>query len=252
MDEGLKAHPAAARLKDVDGLFRSYTELEKKLGERPGVLPLGDAPSPEELAAYRKGLGIPDTPAGYALPDLTFPELAQPTPEQLEAFKGLAHELNLTPAQFAGLLDWYQQDVSAQWTTLQQAREQENASGYAVLERKYGAQAMPMLRLAQEYIRRRFGPEAFADLDSFKVKDPETGQLMMLGASPTFIEVVLENAKLTGHDKFVIGDSRGGLLDKTAAQAKIAEIRSLWRDKKLTEQEYKAQFERYAPIAYGD
>jgi hypothetical protein len=252
MDEGLRKHPSLARYQYVDALGKGYVDLEKKLGERPGLTPLGENPSAEEVAAYRKGLGIPESPAGYELPELAFPELATPKPEQLEAFKSLAHELHLTPAQFSGLLDWYQQDVSAQWATLQQAREQENQGGYEVLERKYGAQAMPMLQTAREYIRRRFGPEAFTDLDSFKVKDPETGQMMMLGASPTFIEIVAENARLTGHDKFVIGDSRGNIMNKEAARAKLAELRALYRDGKLGREDYTEQYNRYAPTAYSD
>lgn len=49
----------------IDALLKSYKELEKRMSQRLAP-PAADAP-PEELARFRRAMGIPDSPDGYSV-----------------------------------------------------------------------------------------------------------------------------------------------------------------------------------------
>ena len=49
----------------VEALLKSYRELEKRLSQRFNP-PSADA-SAEEIQRFRRGLGVPDSPDGYAI-----------------------------------------------------------------------------------------------------------------------------------------------------------------------------------------
>jgi hypothetical protein len=216
-NEDLRSHQGLTKFRDVDSLGKSYIELERKLGERPtGVKPLSAESTPEEIAAYRQAMGVPEKPDGYELGELSFPEDVAPTQEQLGAFRNLAHELHLTPAQVKGILTWYSEDLSGQWNGLQEARTAELRDNLSVISKKYGAQAPALVQMASEYVKRRYGQEA---LDSLEAGPGET---KALGNHPLLLEILIENARLTGHDKFIMADSRGGLVDRDSAQQRYS------------------------------
>lgn len=68
--------------------------------------PAADA-DPAALAAWRAGLGVPDSPDGYAvkLPDGVV--LGQDDQPIVDAFLEAAHDANMTPDQVNGALGWY-------------------------------------------------------------------------------------------------------------------------------------------------
>jgi hypothetical protein len=215
-DEGLKSHQALAKFPDLDSLGKGYVELEKKIGERPqGIKPVTAESSPDDITAYRTAMGIPEKPDGYEVGPLSFPEAATPTDAQMGAFKGMAHGLHLTPAQVQGILQWYAQDMSAQWTAMDLQRTESNKATMDGLTKKYGALAPQLITTAQRYVERRWGAAGIEALDF--------GQGGM-GSNPLMIEMLIESAKLTGHDKFIIAESGGALMDGPAAQAKRAEL----------------------------
>lgn len=211
-DESLRSHQGLAKFKDVDSLAKSYIELDKLRNERTGVKPLTAESTPEEIAAYRTAMGIPEKADGYEVGELAFPEDATPTQEQMGAFRSLAHTLHLTPAQVQGILQWYSQDVSQQWNSLQEARAGEVRTHMDTLTKKYGAQAPQLVQMAQEYVRRRYGQ---AGLDAFEAGP---GQTSALGNHPIVLEMLIESARLTGHDKFIMADAAGGLVNQASAQ----------------------------------
>lgn len=88
-------------------VWKAYRALEAKISS--GQLksaPKADA-TPEELAAWRKDNGLPDTPEGYTpqLPNGMVPgEAEMPL---INGFQKTAHELGMTPDQFNKTLSWY-------------------------------------------------------------------------------------------------------------------------------------------------
>lgn len=51
--------------KDLDGLVKSTRDTEKALREKGGIKVPGEDAKPEEIAAYRTAIGVPDKPEGY-------------------------------------------------------------------------------------------------------------------------------------------------------------------------------------------
>ncbi len=67
---------------------------------------LGKDAKPEEIAAYREALGIPESPDKY---DLNGIELTEDDKPLIEKFVGAAHGVNMTPAQVRASLEAYSQ-----------------------------------------------------------------------------------------------------------------------------------------------
>lgn len=88
-------------------LAKAHRELQARMGR--GELKAGLKPdaTPEELAAWRKDNGLPDTPEGYVpqLPNGMVPgEAEMPL---INGFKEVAHKANIPPAAFNEVLTWY-------------------------------------------------------------------------------------------------------------------------------------------------
>lgn len=75
----------------AEALLKSYLELERKLATM--IPPLGPDPSPEEIARFRKALGVPDRPDDYHIKLRT--GLFNCDPEVNRRL----HEAHFTPAQ---------------------------------------------------------------------------------------------------------------------------------------------------------
>ncbi len=100
--------PTAANFKDLPSLMKSLVETKRMAsGKMEGYIKVpGEGATTEEVAAYRKAQGVPDTPDGY--------ELKKPegelgnfyNEEEVKAFAAKAAELGLTKAQAAALAEW--------------------------------------------------------------------------------------------------------------------------------------------------
>lgn len=88
-------------------VWKAYRALEAKISSgQLKAAPKPDA-TPEELAAWRKDNGLPDSPDGYKpeLPNGMVPgEAEMPL---IGGFQKTAHELGMTPEQFNKTLSWY-------------------------------------------------------------------------------------------------------------------------------------------------
>lgn len=88
-------------------VWKAYRALEAKISSgQLKAAPKPDA-TPEELAAWRKDNGLPDSPEGYKpeLPNGMVPgEAEMPL---IGGFQKTAHKLGMTPEQFNKTLSWY-------------------------------------------------------------------------------------------------------------------------------------------------
>lgn len=75
----------------VEALLKSYRELERRLSQR--ACPPGDDADEEERLRFRRAMGVPDGPEGYAIEARH--ELCGPDPE----INGRLHEAGFTGAQ---------------------------------------------------------------------------------------------------------------------------------------------------------
>lgn len=105
--EDRKALKTLERMADPSAVWKRAQELQAKLssGEYMRVPPK-DA-TEEDLAAYRKEIGLPEKPEDYeiALPQgAVMGEADKPI---FDSFKGIAHKANMTPDQLNAAADWY-------------------------------------------------------------------------------------------------------------------------------------------------
>ena len=120
--------------------------------------------SAEEVAAFHKALGVPDTPAGYAV---TLEQGLEGVID-LDAFKGLAHEVGLSPGQAQALVSLAAQKTQAQEAEIAAQVEQQQAAQVeqttSELKRAWGEAMTENLRVANRALRTFGGAELQARL----------------------------------------------------------------------------------------
>lgn len=93
-------------------LFKQYDHTLKMIGSRGPTVP-GENATPQQIADYRKAIGIPDTPANYDIPATQWEEAEKPlgelidksrVPEILDAVKQSAYRNNIPPQALANLV----------------------------------------------------------------------------------------------------------------------------------------------------
>lgn len=90
------------KFKTPDALAKSFVHLERKLGENGNRVAIpGENSSPEDVAAFRKALGVPDTVDGYKI---TTPEGVALNQTTLQKATELAHKHNIPPAALQELV----------------------------------------------------------------------------------------------------------------------------------------------------
>lgn len=101
-------------IKDVKGLFDRTHHLQARLTQSgKGIVPITDKSTPQAIQEYRAAMGIPDKPEGYTLNVPAEAKAFYPAdndPGFIEA-RAMAHKLNLTPTQFAGVMAQYAKTI---------------------------------------------------------------------------------------------------------------------------------------------
>ena len=113
LPDDLKADKSLESFKDVPALAKSYVETKKLVGSKQAPTVPGAAASPEEVAAWRKALGVPDTPEGYTPKQHPIMALPQWNKEAQGAFLKLAHEEHIPPKTLDRILGFYGDFVAA-------------------------------------------------------------------------------------------------------------------------------------------
>ena len=116
-----KALNQLKRFKSPQTLLKSYQEAQKRISEGVKPLAVNADSTPEELAAYRKQMGIPEEASGYGLKfqNDAFNESGS---EALNGWQEFAHAHNMTPEVAQQALEWYE-DIQ----TAQEQQRSENA-----------------------------------------------------------------------------------------------------------------------------
>jgi hypothetical protein len=92
-------------MKSVDDLIQHVDNQDKVISrQNKGVYPPGENANPQEILAFHRAIGVPESPDGYTL---TIPEGVEKYYQDAELMneaKGVMHQLGLTPKQFAGIM----------------------------------------------------------------------------------------------------------------------------------------------------
>jgi hypothetical protein len=98
-----KAH--ASKYKNPLDAIKSDFHKEKMLGRKAQAVVIpGEKSAPEEVAAFRKALGVPETPDGYKLKPESLPDGITWSDDLAKPFAEIAHKHNITPAAMADLV----------------------------------------------------------------------------------------------------------------------------------------------------
>lgn len=204
--EDVRSHPALSSFKDVGALAKSYVEAQKMIGGSVRIP--GPNAKPEEVAAFRAKLGVPESPDKY---ELRVNESVRGILDEkiVGGFRQAAHKLGIPPQAAQGLLDWYSNVLAeGQRSIVQQAKVTE-----AELKAEWGDALYDRnIALAQRVVREMGGDELMMFLD-------QTG----LGNSVPLIKMLARVGHLLAEDGHVPGEVEG-ILSADEAKRKIAEV----------------------------
>jgi len=89
-------------IKSLDDLAKNYREAEKSIRNGGKLTVPGEGAKPEEIAAYHKAIGVPDTPEGY---EFTQPEGAELDGDLVTPLREVALKAGVPAAGFKALAE---------------------------------------------------------------------------------------------------------------------------------------------------
>ena len=141
-------------------LAKAFVETKKLVGAKAAPLTIpGEGASAEEVAAYRKAIGVPDTPAEYQLRVPELPPGEQWTDEVQTKFLTRLHALGTPPHIVQAFVDLYAQHMNEVYNGF---RREAEATGQE-LRRDWGPNYDANLGRANRAIQ-AYGGNALVDL----------------------------------------------------------------------------------------
>lgn len=198
----------------------SYFAMKHKLSSGEYLKALPENASEEDLAEYRKTLGIPETPEGYdltALPEgLSITEADKPA---VADYLKQAHALNLTEAQVKQNVAWYLQNREAEQAALQQRNEQRKDETMNALRAEWGNEFRPNLNAMNGYLD-TLGADAKQALLSARDADGT-----MLLNNPAVVKALAQTARDLNPAATVVSatgaNAAGAIADEIASISKM-------------------------------
>jgi Ca2+-binding RTX toxin-like protein len=155
-----KALERLKRMPAPTDLWKSYTELDKRLNSGASDAPMPDPVKDAEGAKkWREERGIPEDPTGYKLPDAVTKVLTDADKPVLADFTGFAHKRGASPAAVAVAAEWYTDFAARQLGEQVKADKSSSSECDDVLRQEYGTDFKPMMTIAGRYANELFGVE---------------------------------------------------------------------------------------------
>lgn len=211
---------------DIDHVIGRALEMRKQLST--AIVKPGEKATDEQKAAYRKQMGVPETPEAYKWPDP--PNGAQVTDEVKAGRADWAkvfHEENLPASAVERILAKFEETSRAQMVAVSEADKRYAAEQRAALDKKWGPDAT---------VNHEHGKRAFAKLAEKAGIDPaellkietKAGQMLLDHAGMAQIFAVVGREMGEG--------SLGPVMTSTEVDAANGELRSLREGQAKAEQ----------------
>jgi hypothetical protein len=153
---------------------KSVVDLRKR--ESTAIRIPGEGAKPEEVAAYRKQIGVPETPEGYKFPDLAAGETLT---DEMKASRALwakrFHDRNVPAAVASALIDELRADTEAVLAGQVEADTAYAKEQDTVLRREWGADYDKNKEFANRAISRLFADQ----LDAVRAIEAKTGRFIL-------------------------------------------------------------------------
>jgi hypothetical protein len=110
--------PTLAKYKDFGSLAKSHGELQQLLGKKSSAVNVpGEKSTPEEIAAFRKALGVPEKPEEYSFKPDKLPDGVAWDDNSAKAFAAIAHKHHIPASAM--------KELAAHQIAMEEARSQE-------------------------------------------------------------------------------------------------------------------------------
>jgi hypothetical protein len=187
---------------DVEALSKSYQGLEQLLGKKANSVPVPNEKStPEEVSAYRKAIGVPDSPEGYKLKPEQLPEGVSWDENVAKRAAELAHKHNIPASAMSELMKFDMERAALMNQAAASMIESQLESGREELQRVYGDKMPEKIELA-----RRAAVTAGVDPSSQGFVDPQV------------VKAIVSLAEKISDDRLVEGNQTG--ISSTKARAR--------------------------------
>ena len=211
LPEDVRNDPSLKDFKDAGGLAKSYIATKAMVGTKSAI-PGPDA-KPEEIAAYRKAIGVPDAPTGYKVKAheiMAHPEWNRGAQDE---FVKAAHAAGFTPDQVNTAIGFYADFVA------KSAKDNQTAEAEAkvALRNDWGVNYDTFLGASNRGIsrmERAMGMEPGTLVEAVKGSNPEAIARLFHHIESTFVE-----------HGFVTGEPVAGL-GREEAQAKLGTLQA--------------------------
>lgn len=136
---------------DVESLAKSYQGLEQLMGKKAqAILPPNEKSTPEEIASFRKALGVPESPEGYEIAKpQDLPEGVTWDDNVAKSVAEVAHKHNIPAAAMQELVKLDLQRAAQQNEAAAQMIHQQLDAGRQELQRVYGENLQSKIDLAK-------------------------------------------------------------------------------------------------------
>ena len=187
---------------DVESMAKGFNGLEQLLGKKAhAIIPPNEKSTPEEIAEYRKALGVPDSPEGYKLKPEQLPEGVTWDENVAKRAAELAHRHNIPAAAMSELMKFDMERAALMNQAAASMIEQQLESGRAELQKVYGDKMPEKIELA-----RRAAVTVGVDPSSQGFVDPQV------------VKAIVSLAEKLSDDRLVAGDQTG--VSSTRARAR--------------------------------
>ena len=199
----LQQEKTLEKFKGVDGLAKSYVELEKdasRLRNAKGVIVPGENAKPEDMDAFHKAIGRPDTPEdyGFTKPD-NLPEGVVWDDERMAAYAKVFHANGIPKAAAHAIIQAHTESVIQEAAADEKAQKEFLEASTVAIKKEWGKDFEANLAQSEAIIEKLFGSE-------FKSLLKSTG----LGNHPAVVRGMFKASQMIGEHALSMGDGSQG------------------------------------------
>jgi hypothetical protein len=217
-DDAVPYKETLAKYKTVPDMAKALANANALIGKKLGVP--GEKSSPEEISAYRKALGVPDSLEEYDFTPAEVPEGFAWDKAAMQPFAEAAHKHNIPPGAMKELAGLFAQYESGKLDVVQGLFDQQRQEAVATLRKEWGGDFDKNLSVAKQAAKL-----AGVNANTYGFADPEVvrgyvrlAQMMsedkvgrglatpdMMGGKARAMDV-MRNAENPWHKRYAEGD----------------------------------------------